>query len=206
MSDGGATFRWNGAAYLAHVRAAVPKALALAGEEIRNQMKVNLSGPSPSKPGGFPGADTGTLSRSIFNEGVTPFQRRIGTRTPQGRWMELGATVRPKRVKALPVPLNYKAKRMLRTLGVANGSRVSLRTRNLIVVKMGKTTILTERTAGGKASKAKDAARFVLRKKVVILPRPWCYRSAAMARGAAQARFASEMQRAMQAGLRAGVA
>lgn len=37
-------------------------------EELRQKVVDNISGPSPSAPGDFPGTDTGNLKRSIFAE------------------------------------------------------------------------------------------------------------------------------------------
>ena len=247
MSNAGAKLKWSGEKFLVAAKAEASKALALSAEVVRNQMKVNLSGPSPSKPGGFPGADTGTLSRSIFNEADGPLSRKIGTRVPHGRWMELGATITPKNTKYLPVPMNHAARRMLKTLNVANGAHVSLRTKNLKLIirknshaakrvmsasgtasslvgqrkgskrayhgrqrtlfsksSSGGKLYLVETTAGGKISKSKNAAAFVLKKKVVVAARPWCYRSAVQAGPQANATFAAHMKAGLNRALAAG--
>ena len=183
---------WRGMDVARQLERHAERALAIACEEIRGQMKINLSGPSPSKPGNYPGADTGNLSRTLYNERTAPMVRRVGTALAYGRYQEHGATILPKRVKFLPVPLNRASSRMLSRLGGA-----SLRTKNLKLIHRGGKMFLVTTTPGGKISKAENAPRFILKKMVRIAPRPWCYRTALQTRGRFQARFKSEMMKAM---------
>lgn len=210
MSD--ATYRFDVEALIRKIRADAERALAVAGEDLRNRLKVNLSGPSPSKPGNFPGADTGALSRSIYNDSAGPLRRRVGTHLPYGKTLEIGVAggfIYPKNVKALPIPLNYRARRMLRTLNIQGGARGSLRQRNLVFLPSKKgdrstVGILVERTKGGKPSRSAGAARFALRKSLRYVPRPWLLRTAIAERPAMLAKFRATMARSIESGVRVG--
>ena len=183
---------WRGMDVARQLERHAERALAIACEEPRSQMKINLSGPSPSKPGNYPGADTGNLSRTLYNKSIGQLRRGVGTELAYGRYSEHRRIITPKRVKYLPVPLNRASSRMLSRLGGA-----SLRTKNLKLIHRGGKMFLVTLTPGGKISKAENSPRFVLKKMVRVEGRPWCYRTALQTRGRFQARFRSEMMKAM---------
>lgn len=144
-----------------------------------------------SSPGSPPNFQTGELAGNIVAEGpsiVGPLRARFGTYIPHGRYMEFGSTIRPKNVKAIPVPCNIQARAMLSRI---KGS--SLRTQNLGMFKKDGKTYLAEKTEKKGALK-KNGALFVLRKSVTILPRPWLRPAASLAASDMKARYAEVLK------------
>jgi phage gpG-like protein len=132
-----------------------------------------------SDPGSPPNVRRGKLRQSIVAVGPdqlgTPLHAAFGTNVKYGAYLEFGATVRPKNGRALPVPINAKAIRMLERLP-AGGSLRSVK--NLIIKKRpGLAPLLVEMTAGGKKGTNKkeksNGAVFILKSSFTIRPRPW---------------------------------
>jgi hypothetical protein len=137
-----------------------------------------------SAPGSPPAFQTGKLAGAIHfvhpDQLGTPGHAAFGTNVMHGKYMEFGAHPVAKG-KALPVPVNVKAKQMLQRL-----AGQSLRTEKMRLQKRpGKAPLLVEQTASGKKDK-KDGAVFVLVKSVRIAARPWL-RPASQQAGAAMA-------------------
>lgn len=188
------TMDWKGPEFAAAVDRAAVSAVSAGAIVLQAQMKRTLSGSSPSSPGNPPGVDRGQLRQSITfaQEGKTA---RVGTGLKYGRWLEYGFTATAQRVSRLPVPANREARRMLRTLNIGPGGRVSLRSKNLkFVPRKGKDPLLVERV--GKDGSIGGAV-FVLKKRVTIAARPWVLPSVSAARArmiaAMRKRFADEL-------------
>jgi hypothetical protein len=99
VSRGSFTFTWNGEAVAQDVKAAMAAALIAGSVELTAQMKDNIDGPSPSKPGAFPGLDTGALTSSVnFTPDLAALKSKVGTHYKYGRWLEYGTS------KMLPRP------------------------------------------------------------------------------------------------------
>lgn len=163
---------WNGDAFVARLRSAVDAGLTGAAMVGANAAASSIKGSAGmSIPGLPPASRTGNLRNSIVY--VSPERLGIsgkaafGTNAPYGRIIELGGIVRAKRAKALPVPINEAARRMLRGLAGA-----SLRTKQLVQVKRaGKPPLLIEKTPTGRDKK--NGAVFVLVSSVTISARPY---------------------------------
>lgn len=174
-----ARLEWNGARVTAALPVAKRAALTQGSLVLQVAMKRMLSGVSPSAPGSPPGVDRGGLRRSIAYA-VGSDVAQVGTELKYGLYLERGANPRAKG-GGLPVPVNHAAKRMLRTLNISGGMRVSLRTKNLVLIKRkGKPPLLIEQTPTGKEKK--NGAVFVLKKSVRIAARPWAVPSFASSR------------------------
>lgn len=177
------TFTWNGPEFARRVEKGISDGLVNTSIRLQSEMITQLSGPSPSKAGSPPGVDRGTLRRSITYK-ASPRMAVIGTPLKYGWVQEFGAVggvIRPRTVKALPVPLNYEAKRMLRTLSINGRQVASLRSRNLTYVpkKDGERVgFLVEKIVkNGKNKGEFRGAVFALRKSIKSRPRPWVRRS-----------------------------
>lgn len=93
MSRGNFTFQWNGEAVAQDVKAAMREALIEGSVTLTREMRRNIAGPSPSKPGDFPGLDHGTLRSSVnFNLIPAEMKSKIGTHLKYGRWLEYGTS------------------------------------------------------------------------------------------------------------------
>jgi len=158
------------------------------------------NGEASSPPGSPPNWHSGKLGNSISyahpDRLGTPLHAAFGTEVPYGKYLETGATVRPKRTKYLPVPINDAAKRMARQVG---NQGVSLRTKNLKVIidKAKRQALLVEQTKTGK--QRKNGAVFVLKRSVTIKARPWIMRAAKSAPDAMLAAFKAAARNSLQA-------
>lgn len=144
-----------------------------------------------SAPYSPPNFQTGELAGNIVAEGpeiVGPLRARFGTYVKHGRHMEYGVTIRPKNVKAIPVPCNIQARQML---GRIKGA--SLRTQNLGMFIKNGVKYLGEKTAK-KGELKKNGALFVLRTRVVIEQRPWLRPAASLAASDMKARYAEVLK------------
>lgn len=205
--------QWNGDAYLRRLRDAVDEGLYAAAQVMANQAVINLSGPSPSKPGDFPGVDTGHLRNSIAavhpRDLGTPGRAAFGTAVMYGRYLELGAFITPKKSKYLAIPVDRAMAQRLRRLG----GGVSVRSipglkyippgknrkpgygGRLVIANSVKVSV---RGASRKSrTVAAGTTAFVLKDSVVLKPRPWLRRSAIMAKAAAATAFASTVKKKM---------
>lgn len=179
------TIDWSPEGIFAKVEAAANKALLAAGEVIAADARQSISKGTrweSSAPGQPPNFQTGELAGSINVKSGGNLRVLVGTDVPHGRYMEFGATIRPKTVRAIPVPCNVQAKQMLQRIRGA-----SLRTQNLIPIKKDGKRYLAEKTPTGKIKK--NGALFVLRAFVVILARPWLRPAAERSAGAARDAF-----------------
>ncbi|MHC4406547.1 MAG: hypothetical protein ACYTG0_43535 [Planctomycetota bacterium] len=111
--------KWNGKQVLKEVQVEVVKRMHQATAHLETATRRNLNkGKSRvsggSAPGKFPHADTGTLRDSIFRRvdvSGDVVTGDVGTKLQYGLALELGATIRPKKAKALAVPVSKEAKR-----------------------------------------------------------------------------------------------
>ena len=115
-----------------------------------------------SAPGTYPNRQTARLRNSIRAIPSTRLRSAAGAEAKRGLYMERGATITPKRVRAIAVPLNREARRL-------RESMKNLRNANLVAIKIRGRTFLCKPTQRGR----KLEAMFVLRPFVRILPRPW---------------------------------
>lgn len=161
-------FEWKGKQVVAAMGAARLRAVESGAIVLQRTMKRTASGSSPSSPGSPPGVDRGGLRRSIVWALASGPSAQVGTILKYGAYLERGTNYTSKPV---PVPVNDKAKRMLRTLSISGGRRASLRTKNLQFIKRkGKPPLLVEKTKTGKDMKG--GAVFVI-KRTRMAPRPW---------------------------------
>lgn len=70
------TLNWNQGKVNNRVRAAAEERLRKVGQELVEQIKRDLSGPSPSPPGAAPGRASGRLQRSIRGRVTKPSKDR----------------------------------------------------------------------------------------------------------------------------------
>jgi len=115
---GGATFKWNSQWLEKEVAATMHSRMETATEYLRSEVVKSISTSSrsggASLPGQPPHANTGHLRQSIFGEVKTQGDAivgSVGTTVIYGAALELGATIRPKKAKALTIPLTVKAGR-----------------------------------------------------------------------------------------------
>lgn len=169
-----------------------------------------LNGPSPSAPGSSPGKDTGHLASSVAAVGPAqtgiPGKAAFGTNVPYGRHLEFGAFITPKHSKYLAVPVD----RMLvsKLQGIKRSFLFSYlqRTRNIPGLRYvpprkgannGGRLVLENRIRGinvrGPKKKTRTAQAgttvFVLKRSVVLKPRPWILRAAWQAAPEARSKF-----------------
>lgn len=165
---------WHGDEVARLGREAVAAGLPRAAAVVQAHHKLKLSGASPGKAGGPPGVVTGNLRNSITsNIDAANLSAQIGTNVKYGRWLEYGFVATPKAAKAMPVPLNREARRMLARLSIdGEGTRASLKTANLTYVpRKGKPPLLVKITGRGRSQRF--TPMFVLLKVVRVAPRPW---------------------------------
>lgn len=134
----------------------------------------------PSRPGGIPHSQEGTLRRSVV--AVHPKQlgalgvARYGTNIAYGRFLEFGGLITPKTAKTLAIPANGSARR-----AVARG-----RSPREVMSGMGKLTRIPLRSGGWMIGKAAQRGGrllqsmpiFVLKWRVYVSARPWIRRTA----------------------------
>lgn len=158
--------------------AGLAAAAAVAADVAARSLGTDHGGVS-SAPGSPPNSQTGNLRNRIAfatpEECGTPLKAIYGATIPYAKYLEYGAVITPKNVKALPVPINAQARRMLQRLSGYGSATVtgSLRVFDLKYIpgKGGKDARLVEKTPGGKEKK--NGAVFVLKKRVVIKARPF---------------------------------
>lgn len=133
---------------------------------------------------------TGNLKRNIGQTPVVKGYCRVVSRARYSHIQEYGGTIRPKKGKRLPVPLNWEAQRMQQRLG-AGGSLKSYKLRLIPASKPGGNPYLVK--VVGK--KQKLVSMFVLVKKVTIKPHPFMRPSLEKARP----RMVAQMKGAVRA-------
>ena len=130
---------------------------------LQNALKDTLSkSASPSAPGQPPAVVTGSLWRSVqidLSRVMSHLVARVGTDLPYGRSLEFGARIRPKRAKALSVPLTKEAK------GYDSPRKFP---RDLVMItRKGKAPLLAE------VADKKVTPHYILLMSVNIAARPW---------------------------------
>jgi len=157
-------------------------ALFLRNDVVRTLVARNntlTSGAGSSQPGEPPARVTGSLHRSIVvvNAHRSKAQPRclVGSKLKYARIHEFGGRIVAKAGKALIIPLNDTARRMLRN---ANGKVRSL---NLRLIKTSRGVFLVKDFAAGeklgkgipKAKGAGSMLLFMLKKSVIMPARPY---------------------------------
>lgn len=171
---------WKGDEFMRHVHLAMGDAVARSAIQMQTETKRQLNrqasrrGASPSAAGNPPAKDTGALSRSIqiddsgLREGSP--KARVGTNLVYARIHEKGGTIKPKRVKALPVPLNQEARDLLRKVGSGG-----LRSENLVPIKTRRGRLLlakqVSRRGKRRAHQRGDLQFLFLLSKAVRIPK-----------------------------------
>lgn len=138
--------------------------------------KLNLTasnvgnGGQPSAPGAPPAKNTGTLGRSIQIDQTNPERLLVGTNVVYAKIQEFGGVIRPKRVKALPVPMNLEAKRL--SASHPQGLRGIP---NLTVIKTRSAVYLVQivRKGGAKNERYVWGAVWMLKRSVRMPKRPY---------------------------------
>lgn len=153
-------------------RAAVADGLSAAATALADGMRKVQSRVgrfASSMPGSPPNVRRGRLRASFSSTRASPGElvAFAGTNVMYGLYQELGATIRASGGKYLPVPISLKAKRMMET----KPKGVSLRTawpQLVAVTSRRNNKLLVQPKRGG----AFDV-HFVLKKQIVLPPRPW---------------------------------
>lgn len=102
------------------IKQAAQKGLMAVAVGLQREIKRTLNrsssqrGATPSAPGQPPAKDTGTLGRSIQIDATNPEKLRVGTNLVYAKIQEFGGTIRPKKVKMIPVPVNQRARDLMR--------------------------------------------------------------------------------------------
>lgn len=138
--------------------------------------KLNLTasnignGGQPSAPGSPPAKNTGTLGRSIQIDQTNPDRLLVGTNVVYAKIQEFGGIIRPKKGKALPVPMNLEAKR----ISAANPQGLR-NVPNLVPIKTRSALYLVQivRKGGSKSERYVWGAVWMLKKSVRMPKRPY---------------------------------
>lgn len=147
-------------------------------DEIKRQLSLRAS--PPSSPAGEPPAlRTGTLRRAVQIDltGLTEPNPSVDVGpdlrvAPYARIQELGGTIRPRRAKALAVPIGQEGRR------AARESLRSLRSLNLtLVLRRGRPPLLVR-----KGPRGSFKPLFVLLNKVTLPARPYMRPASQLAR------------------------
>jgi hypothetical protein len=112
----GVKFRWHGQAVVSNMQQVMTSRMKTCVAFFRTKVVKSISTSSrasgASKPGQPPHANTGHLRRSIFGDvdsSRAAITGTVGTTAVYGAALEYGATIRPKKAKALTIPLTDKA-------------------------------------------------------------------------------------------------
>jgi hypothetical protein len=177
------TVQWRGEEWLrTTLLPAVEAGLDASALSYSNTIRRSLNGPRGSAPGGPPGMDQGTLSRSLSISTPGPLQRRIAARTPYALTLELGKTIRSRSGKFMTVPLTAEAKKIRRQ----NISLKSVPNLKLIRARTGRLLLVRE---AGRGQTKRTEILFVLVKVVVHEARPFMAPGLVRGQAAAQRVF-----------------
>lgn len=186
----------NSNAFMQRTMAQVGMGVEAAAEALAAAMKNTLSsrggaggglgsgagGAMPSNPGSPPAYQRGGLHRSIRSTKAQIIGNRAsayaGTSLKYGAHLEYGAHPKAKGGGALLIPLQPEAHRLLERNMVRNNPQL------FMVKRPGKAPLLAR-----KGPKGSIVPLFVLKKSVVIKPRPWLRPSLDRARPAMAAAF-----------------
>ncbi len=172
---GGVTFMWRGDAVTKTMRKELAGRVSKSAVFLQKQIVKNISTPSrtggPSLAGGFPRTNTGALRKSIFirksENGLSAF---VGTVSKVAFFMEFGAIIRPKKAKALAIPISRKAKKHSDAGGSARDFPIKL----VFIRRKGKPPLLVEITGkGGGKLRKKWTIHYVLPAMARLAPRPF---------------------------------
>lgn len=170
----------NTPAFMQRTMGQVQAGVAAAAEVLSKSMKDTLAtragaggglgsgagGAMPSNPGSPPAYQRGGLHRSIHASNAVVTGNRVsssvGTKLKYGAFLEYGAHPRAKGGGALLIPLQPEAHRLLERGLVKNNPQL------FMVKRPGKAPILAR-----KGPRGAIVPLFVLKKSVVIKPRPW---------------------------------
>lgn len=171
---GGVTFMWRGDAVTKGIRTEMVRRVSKSAVLLQKQIVKNISTPSrtsgPSRVGGFPHANLGNLRKSIFvkksENGLSAF---VGSANKVAFFMEFGAIIRPKKAKALAIPISKQAKKH----NDSGGSAKSFPKKLVFIRRKGKPPLLVEMTGkkGGKL-RSKWTIHYVLPAMARLAPRP----------------------------------
>lgn len=169
--------------FMERAREAVNKGLTAAAMTHANFVRASFtkagrfSSSAPGQPPNMRRGMAGGLKSGVTFSASTNFRALSGVRKgfPYAMILEKGGVIRPKRAKALPVPLNDQAKRL-------SEKGVSLRSLDLVMLKpRGKPQILVGRKkmrvshnpGGGKTVTRNTEPVWILVRQVVIRARPY---------------------------------
>ncbi len=124
---------------------------------------------NPSAPGQPPNINTGNLRNNTVASKAKNMRCAVGTPVKYGLYLENGATITPKNVKFLPVPIGPEGSRFRAShLGSLKGTGLTL------IPRKGKPALLVREVGkGSKRTGARIEPLFVLLPSVRIQPRPW---------------------------------
>lgn len=172
---GGVTFMWRGDAVTKTIRTELVRRVSNSAVLLQKQIVKNISTPSrstgPSLAGGFPRANTGALRKSIFikksENGLSAF---VGSNSKVAFFMEFGAIIRPRKAKALAIPISRAAKKH----NESGGSARSFPKKLVFIRRKGKPPLLVEMTGKkGVMLQSKWTIHYVLPAMARLAPRPF---------------------------------
>lgn len=188
----------------------VHKAAIMLQNEIKESLNLHASnmmnGGTSSSPGSPPGRNTGTLANSIQLKDATHDPRVphfvVGTNVPYARIQEYGGRIYPKHSQNLIIPIGAQGRKALRDCG-GDVSKLNLRfimTRRhtkILGMDLAKGTKLPWK-GGGKKVKAKTfVPLFVLKRFVILPPRPYFRPAYAKMKAAMESAIVAEMRKVM---------
>ncbi len=172
---GGVTFVWRGDAITKGMRKEFSRRVSKSAVMLQRKIVKNISTPSrstgPSRAGGFPHANLGNLKRNIsVRKGQNELTAVVAAAGKVAFIMEFGALVRPKKAKALAIPISRQAKKHKD----AGGSARNFPKKLVFIRRKGKPPLLVEMTGkkGGKL-RSKWTIHYVLPAMARIAPRPF---------------------------------
>jgi len=188
----------------------VKKAATMLQTEITESLERHASnimnGGVASSPGSPPGRNTGTLSNSIQLKDVTQDPRVphyvVGTSVPYARIQEFGGRIYPKRSQNLIIPIGKRGRDALKSCG---GDIRSLKLRFIMTRRHTKILgmdleaghKLPWRGGGKKVKNDTFIPLFVLKRFVILPPRPYFRPAYAKMKAAMEAAIVAEMRKVM---------
>lgn len=199
------TIKIDTARFVASVRAAVDHGLFAAGLVLEDQIVRGFGtnhGGRPSKPGAFPNSQTG-LARASITTVQSPGVTRVGSDLAYLRYLNNGASISPKRGKALGIPLNPQAQTLVRRNdGSIREAINALKGMGIVSFRRGNSGVVVILETGGKVKRGlargvrSGEAWFLLTSKTIhIAPRPWARLGLARARKNMELRFVDTVRR-----------
>lgn len=191
----------NAQQFLATVRGAVNDGLFASGLVLQDAIVRGFGsnhGGAPSSPGSFPNSQTG-IARASFATVKGEGFALVGSDVPYLRYLNNGASISPKKGKALGIPLTPQAKTLVRRSGGSIREAINaMKGLGVVTFRRSNSGVVVILDTGGKVKRglargAKSGeAWFLLTSKTIhIAPRPWARLGIARARGAMMRRFVS---------------